>query len=133
MDSRISIITLGVKDVQKSFLFYKDILGFLSEKGIEGDIVFFQLKHMILALYPKDLLAKDACIPEDGKGFSGITLAYNVKSKQDVDQIINELKVKGVKITKEPQDVFWGGYHAYFEDLDGYLWEVAWNPYFNVN
>lgn len=132
MEPRLSIITLGVNDIQKSYDFYSKIIGFPSEKGIEGDIVFFNLNHMILALYPRDKLAEDACVTNDGRGFSGITLAYNVRAKQEVDEIIAHLKNEGVKITKEPQDTFWGGYDAYFQDPDGYLWEIAWNPFTQI-
>jgi len=84
---------------------------------------------MILALYPKDKLAEDACVPNDGSGFSGMTLAHNVKTKEEVDAIIEKLRIAGVKITKEPQDTGWGGYDAYFQDMDDYLWEIAWNPF----
>jgi catechol 2,3-dioxygenase-like lactoylglutathione lyase family enzyme len=130
MEPRITIVTLGVNNIQQSYDFYSRIIGFTSDKGIEGEIVFFNLRHIVLALYPKDKLAEDARVPNDGTGFSGITLAHNVKTKEEVDAIIEKLRTAGVKITKEPQDTEWGGYDAYFQDLDGYLWEIAWNPYF---
>jgi catechol 2,3-dioxygenase-like lactoylglutathione lyase family enzyme len=124
------MVTLGVNDIQKAYEFYSKIVGFPSEKGIEGGaVVFFNLNHLMLSLYPRDKLAEDALVPNDGSGFSGFTLAYNVKTKEEVDLIIDHLRKAGTKITKEPQDVFWGGYHAYFQDPDGYLWEVAWNPF----
>ncbi len=130
MEPRISMVTLGVNDLQKSFDFYSRIIGFPSEKGIEGGmVVFFSLNHMLFSLFPKDKLAEDALVPNDGSGFSGMTLAYNVKTKEEVDEIIKTLRQAEVKITKEPQDTFWGGYDAYFQDPDGYLWEVAWNPF----
>ena len=133
MQPRISILTLGVNDLQRSFEFYSKIIGFPSEKGIEGDaIAFFKLNHMLMSIYPKDKLAEDALVPNDGSGFSGVTFSYNVSSREEVDQIIVELRQAGVKITKEPQSVFWGGYHAYFQDPDGYLWEVAWNPFMTI-
>jgi catechol 2,3-dioxygenase-like lactoylglutathione lyase family enzyme len=131
MEPRISIVTLGVKNIQQSYDFYSKIVEFMSDKGIEGDIVFFNLQHMQLALYPKDKLAEDAGVPNEGTGFAGITLAHNVKNKEEVDSIIEKVRKAGVKITKEPQETFWGGYDAYFQDLDGYLWEVAWNPFFH--
>ena len=131
MEPRISIITLGVNNLQKSFDFYSKIIGFPSDKGIEGDIAFFNLQHMLLALYPKDKLAEDAMVPNDGRGFAGITLAYNVKTREEVDVIIGDLRHAGVKITKQPQETFWGGYDAYFQDPDGYSWEVAWIPDFS--
>lgn len=130
MEPRISVITIGVKDLKKSYSFYKNIVGLPSKDGIQGDIVFFQLSHLILALHPKDLLAKDAHVPNDSKGFSGITLAHNVKTKKEVDVLIKKLCDANVKITKEPQDTEWGGYDAYFQDPDGYLWEVCFNPFF---
>src|SRR4030043_1203462 len=130
MEARITIVTLGVNNIQQSYDFYSRIVGFTSDKGIEGEIVFFNLRHIVLALYPKDKLAEDARVPNDGTGFSGITLAHNVMTKEEVDAIIEKLRTAGVKITKEPQDTEWGGYDAYFQDLDGYLWEIAWNPYF---
>ncbi len=130
MEPRISMITLGVKDLQKSFDFYSRIVGFPSEKGIEnGAIAFFKLNNILFSLYPKEKLAEDALVYSEGSGFSGFTLAYNVNSKEEVDAVIEKLSWAGVKITKEPQDAFWGGYHAYFQDPDGYLWEVAWNPF----
>ncbi len=130
MEARISIVTLGVKNIEKSFDFYSRVVGFPSEKGIEGGVVaFFNLNHIFLSLYPRDKLAADATVPNDGSGFSGVTLGYNVKSKEEVNAVIDHLREEGTKIAKEPQDVFWGGYHAYFQDPDGYLWEVAWNPF----
>ncbi len=131
MEPRITMVTLGVADIQKSFDFYSKIVGFPSEKGIEGGAVaFFTLNHILLSLYPRDKLAEDALVPNDGSGFSGITLAYNVKTRQEVDEIVEKLHWAGAKITKEPQDASWGGYHAYLQDPDGYLWEIAWNPFF---
>lgn len=84
----------------------------------------------MLGLYPRALLAEDALTSPQGSGFSGITLAHNTRSESEVDEIIRDLKDKGVKIVKEPQKVFWGGYSSYFADPDGYLWEVAYNPFF---
>jgi catechol 2,3-dioxygenase-like lactoylglutathione lyase family enzyme len=134
MEPRITMVTLGVRDIEKSYDFYSRIVGFPSEKGIEGGrVVFFTLTHMLLSLYPRDLLAEDALVPSDGNGFSGMTLAYNVKTREEVDEIIKILHQAGVKITKEPQDTFWGGYDAYFQDPDGYLWEIAWNPFVEID
>ncbi len=84
----------------------------------------------MLAIYPREKLAEDALVTMEGSGFSGITLAYNAQNEAEVDMIITDLKAKGVKIVKEPQKVFWGGYSSYFADPDGYLWEVAYNPFF---
>jgi uncharacterized glyoxalase superfamily protein PhnB len=123
-------VTLGVKDLKKSFVFYKDILGFPSDKGIEGDIAFFQLNHMWLGLYPKNLLAKDAKVENTSGSFSGITLAHNLKTIKEVDALFAYLKKSKVKISKMPEKTDWGGYSGYFCDPDGYLWEVAYNPFF---
>jgi uncharacterized glyoxalase superfamily protein PhnB len=84
----------------------------------------------VLALFPRAALAEDALTSPEGNGFSGITLAFNARSEAEVDEIISDLKSKGVKIAKEPQKVFWGGYSSYFVDPDDYFWEVAYNPFF---
>jgi hypothetical protein len=81
-------------------------------------------------LYPRDALADDAAVPSDGSGFPGFTLAHNVRSREEVDALLNEAASHGAKIVKPAQDAFWGGYSGYFADPDGYLWEVAWNPHF---
>ena len=99
-------------------------------------VCFFDTPGTKFELYPLDLLAEDINRdnpPKIGEGFSGITLAYNVKSKEDVDKTIELVRNAGGTIVKEPQDVFWGGYHAYFKDLDGYYWEVAWGPDFKYD
>lgn len=128
MEPYVSLITLGVRDLSKSYEFYKDVLGLPSKDGIQGDVVFFQLNNIWLSLYPRNLLAKDANV-DYGEGFGGITLAHNVKSKEEVDSLIAAIREKDVRITKEPQETEWGGYHAYFQDLDGYNWEIAYNPF----
>lgn len=133
MEPRISMITLGVNDLQKSYDFYARIVGFPSEKGIEnGAVAFFNLNHITLSIYLKDKLAEDALVPNDGNGFAGFTMAYNVRTREEVDEVIEKLRQAGARVAKEPQEVFWGGYSAYFQDPDGYLWEVAWNPFFWV-
>jgi predicted lactoylglutathione lyase len=126
MKPKISIITLGVNNLEKSFTFYKDGLGFPSKKGIEGDIAFFQLKGIWLALFPKDKLAQDAKVANKGNGFSGFTLAHIVTTKDEVDKIIKLAEKAGAKVTDQPHEREWGGYTGYIKDLDGYLWEIAW-------
>ncbi len=128
--NRINLITLGVRDINKSLRFYRDGLGFkTSVIEDDPDIVFFSNAGTKLALYPLDGLAEDIDEnnPPTGKGFSGITLAYNTKSKEDVDRVINMAEKAGGKIVKRPQKVFWGGYSGYFSDPDGYYWEVAYS------
>ena len=132
MKQHLHIITLGVKDLEVSKKFYADTLGWKISNPQEG-IVFFRAGGVVLALYPRESLAEDAVISAEGSGFAGFTLAYNARSESEVDEIIADLKSKGVKIIKEPQKVFWGGYSAYFADPDEYRWEVAYNPFFPFN
>ncbi|HLO14929.1 MAG TPA: VOC family protein [Anaerolineales bacterium] len=130
MNQHLHLVTLGVKDLEKSRNFYTETLGWkLSSAGNEG-VVFIQAGGIVLSLYPREELAKDALVSAEGHGFAGITLAHNAQSEAEVDEIIQSLKAKGVKILKEPQKVFWGGYSSYFADPDGYCWEVAYNPFF---
>jgi uncharacterized protein len=129
MKQHMHIVTLGVQDLETSKKFYSETLGWKISRPQEG-IVFFQAGGIVLALYPRDELAADAMVSPEGSGFSGITLAYNAASGAEVDEIIRDLKEKGVKILKEPQKVFWGGYSAYFADPDDFRWEVAYNPFF---
>lgn len=127
--NRINLITLGVQNINNSLKFYRDGLGFESSVNEENPaIVFFNNSGTKLALYPLDELAKDINDqePPSGKGFSGITLAYNVKSVEEVDNIIKKAEKAGGKIVKNPQRVFWGGYSGYFTDPDGFHWEVAY-------
>ncbi len=130
MTLRPHVITLGVSDFQRALTFYRDGLGWLASSASQGDIAFFQMGGVVLALYPRDELAKDATISADGSGFSGVTLSYNTRSKGEVEETLALAERLGGKIVKPAQDVFWGGYHGYFTDPDGYLWEVAWNPFF---
>lgn len=132
MEPRLTLVTLGVSELAEAFAFYKDVLELPSKDGITGDVAFFQLKGVWLGLYPRDLLAKDAGVVDEGKGFPGITLAHNVTSKGEVGKLIERVRAAGATIVKEPQDTEWGGYHGYFKDPDGYLWEIAYNPHFWV-
>jgi len=127
MEPRISIITLGVSDLKRSINFYRDCLGF-NTSAKEGDkIAFFKTAGTRLALYPIDKLIEDTGENfSTQKGFSGITLAHNTRTKEEVDQVLGDVKRAGYKIIKEAQEAFWGGYSGYFSDPDGYLWEVAW-------
>lgn len=129
MKAKISLITLGVADLQRSLKFYRD-LGLKTHNYKEGEgVVFFEMEGTWLALYPKDKLAEDATVTPEGSGFTGITLAHNVGSKKEVDEVFALAISVGAKVVKKPQDVFWGGYSGYFADPDGYLWEVAFNPF----
>lgn len=132
--NRINIICLGVRNMERAVKFYRDGLGFSTEeKGDDPNIVFFSNNGTKLSLYPLQKLAQDiseADPPDLGGGFAGITLAYNAKSREEVCEIIELARDAGAVIAKEPQDAFWGGYHAYFADPDGYYWEVAWGAAF---
>ena len=134
MEPRISIITLGVQDLEASFEFYSK-LGFPSSKTPEDGIIFFKTGGVCLALYPLDALAED--VSPDFKavkaGFSGVTLAHNTRSKSEVDAVLALAETAGGKIEKPAQDVFWGGYSGYFSDPDGYLWEVAYGDCWEFN
>jgi uncharacterized protein len=130
MNQHLHLITLGVRDFEKSRKFYTEILGWKPASASNNDVAFFQAGGVALSIYPREKLAEDALTPPKGSGFAGITLAYNTRSESEVDEIISDLKSKGVKIVKEPQKVFWGGYSAYFADPDDYHWEVAYNPFF---
>jgi catechol 2,3-dioxygenase-like lactoylglutathione lyase family enzyme len=127
MEPRISLITLGVSDLARSTLFYRDGLGFPTHEDFEG-VTFFKLQGTWLSLYPRTDLAADAKVPAHGSGFSGFTLAHNVRSKEEVDAVLQQAQQAGATIAKQAQEAVWGGYSGYFADPDGYLWEVAWNP-----
>jgi catechol 2,3-dioxygenase-like lactoylglutathione lyase family enzyme len=127
MKPKISVITLGVSDLNKSLDFYCKGLGF-EPWGDTKDIEILKLEGTWLSLYPRDLLAKDATVSAEGSGFHGFTISHNVKSKTEVDQVLALAQKVGAKLIKPGQDVFWGGYSGYFADPDGFLWEVAWNP-----
>ena len=135
MEPRISIITLGVSDLTRSFKFYHEGLGFPTSRNPESGIVFFQTGGVCLALYPLEKLAEDVSPSQSSlRGqFSGFTLAHNTKSKDEVDTILSRAEKAGGKIEKPAQDVFWGGYSGYFSDPDGYLWEVAYADFWKFN
>jgi catechol 2,3-dioxygenase-like lactoylglutathione lyase family enzyme len=130
MKPKISLIALGVRDFSKSLAFYRDGLGLPTHNYKDGEeICFFKMEGTWLSIYPRHLLAEDAQIADSEPGFSGITLAHNMKSKADVDALFAHAVSIGARPVKTPQDVFWGGYSGYFADPDGHLWEVAWNPH----
>ena len=130
MNQHLHIVTLGVRDLETSRKFYTETLGWKAASPSSEAIVFIQAGGVVLALFPHDLLAEDAVVNPQGSGFSGFTLAHNAHSESQVDEIIADLRAKGVTILKEPQKVSWGGYSSYFADPDGYAWEVAYNPFF---
>jgi len=131
MEPRISIITLGVKDLERSLCFYRDGLGLPTTRQADQGVIFFQTSGTCLALYPFDKLAQE--LSEDfaveKSKFTGITLAHNVRRKEEVDAMLRQAEEAGAKIEKPAADTFWGGYSGYFSDPDGYLWEVAWGAF----
>jgi len=134
MRPRISVITLGVDDLQCAVRFYRDGLG-LKTEGIVGQefehgaVAFCELQPGLrLALWPRASLAHDAGLPLGGRGTTDLCLAHNVASKVEVDAVMAEARAAGGAIVKPARDTFWGGYAGYFEDPDRHLWEVAWNP-----
>lgn len=131
MKPRISMITLGVRDLPAAVQFYEQGLGFPRMES-PPEVAFFTLNGTWLGLYGREALAEDATVPSQGEGFEGFTLAHNVHSEKEVDEVMAQALQAGASLVKKPQKVFWGGYSGYFKDLDGHLWEVAHNPFFWV-
>lgn len=134
MKPRITILTLGVDDLEKSLAFYRDGLGFATQ-GIVGQefehgaVAFFELQSgLTLAIWPRDDIAHDANIAKTPRSPTEFTIGHNVNSKEEVDAVMEQAKRAGAKIIKVPGTTFWGGYAGYFQDPDDHLWEVAWNP-----
>jgi catechol 2,3-dioxygenase-like lactoylglutathione lyase family enzyme len=128
MDRRISLITLGVRDLARARRFYEALGWQPSRSGGDG-VAFYQAGGMVLALFGWDALAADVGLPDDGSGFRGISLAQNQPDKDSVDRVLAEAIAAGATLVKAAHDVFWGGYSGYFADPDGHLWEIAWNPF----
>ena len=128
MKPRISMITLGVRDMARSVAFY-EALGFVRRNSDEN-VTFFALNGTWLGLYGYEALAEDAQVAPDGGSFGGFTLAHNLSSEAEVDTVFSQALAAGAEATKPPQKVSWGGYSGYFKDPDGYLWEIAYNPFF---
>lgn len=132
MEPRISLITLGVADLERSLRFYRDGLGLPTTWDVEKGVIFFKTAGTVLALYPFDALAKDVgehWAGEKRSRFTGISLAHNVRTKEEVDRVLARAERAGARIEKPGQETFWGGYAGYFSDPDGYLWEIAWGAF----
>ena len=129
MEPRLSFVTLGVADLERSVRFYRDVLG-LQRLNDHAEVAFFELGRTWLALYPRHLLAADAGVPDDGSGFARFTLAHNVRTPEEVDRLLAQVSDAGARIVKPASAADWGGRTGYFADPDGFLWEVAWNPDF---
>lgn len=125
------MITLGVRDLASSIIFYEQGLGFPRMES-PPEVAFFTLNGTWLGLYGREALAEDATVSPEGKGFESFALAHNVRSEKEVDETVTQAVNAGATLVKEPQKVFWGGYSGYFKDPDGHLWEVAYNPLFWV-
>lgn len=128
MKPRISMITLGVKDLRKASEFYRQGLGFPQKAFDSDEVSFFVLQGTWLALHPRHLLAQDVGYSPEGGVFSGFTLAHNVATPAEVNRILEQAVASGGTLIKPAQNTYWGGYSGYFADLDGFLWEVAHNP-----
>ncbi len=135
MEPHITLITLGVKDLERSYYFYHKGLGFPTSGKPEDGMVMFQTNGTRLSLYPLDKLAEDISpdLPAERSRFPGITLSHNTRTKDEVDTILEMAEKAGGRIIKSAQPVFWGGYHGYFSDPDGYYWEVAWADFWQFN
>jgi len=131
MEQRLSLVTLGVRDLAASRAFYKR-LGWTESPPSNDHVAFFQCGGMVFALWGRDALAEDARVAAPGKGFANVSLAQNVHSKEAVDAVLAEAKKAGATILKSGAEAFWGGYTGYFADPDGFAWEVAWNPGFEI-
>jgi uncharacterized protein len=130
MRQRVTLITLGVRDLGRSRRFY-EALGWTSNAAPDDDVVFFQAGDMVVALWDRKRLAEDSCV-EDSPGWGGITLAMNVGSPEEVDAVTEEARAAGATIGREPDETFWGGYSSVFIDPDGHPWEVAHNPRWTI-
>jgi uncharacterized protein len=126
VEQRISLVTLGVGDLARSRRFY-EALGWSTGAAPEDDVIFFQAGGSILALWDRAKLAEDSGV-EDGGGWGGVTLAHNVRSPQEVDEVMTQAKAAGATIPRPPGETFWGGYSGVFVDPEGHPWEIAHNP-----
>jgi uncharacterized protein len=138
MKSRIKVLTLGVRDLERSLAFYRDGMG-LPTKGIigqqfeDGAVVFFDMNDdLILALYPTTSLSKDANITATQARLGAVSIGHIVQSREEVDAVMKQAEQAGAVVTDPPHDRFWGGYSGYFHDPDDHLWEIAWNPQWSV-
>jgi catechol 2,3-dioxygenase-like lactoylglutathione lyase family enzyme len=133
MEQRLSLITLGVADLERSRAFYADELGWTPSTLGSGEVVFFQAPGVVFGLYGRDALAEDAGLPDsvgeaEASGFRGVVLAHNTRTRDEVDDVLALAERAGARITKPAEEALWGGYSGYFADPDEHLWEVAWNP-----
>ena len=131
MEQRVSLVTLGVGDLERSRRFYES-LGWTTNAAPGDDVVFFQAGGMVVAVWSRESLAHDTAVP-DGGGWGGVTLAHNVRSSDEVDAVLAEAESAGATIARPGATTFWGGYSGVFVDPDGHPWEVAHNPHWTVD
>ncbi|HWY17745.1 MAG TPA: VOC family protein [Solirubrobacteraceae bacterium] len=130
MRQRITVITLGVRDLARARRFY-EALGWRTGAGLDDDVVFFQAGDMVLSLWDRSRLAKDSCVP-DTPGWGGVTLALNLDSPAEVEEVTEQARAAGARIGREPAETFWGGYSSVFLDPEGHPWEIAHNPHWTL-
>jgi predicted lactoylglutathione lyase len=130
MRQRVTVITLGVSDLERARIFY-EALGWKTGAAPADDVVFFQVGDMVVSLWDRARLAEDSCV-QDAGGWGGVTLALNVGSPDEVDAVTEEARAAGATIGREPADTFWGGYSSVFIDSDGHPWEIAHNPHWTL-
>lgn len=133
MNPRLNIVTLGVADLKKSRQFYADAFGWTPANGSDENIVFLNHGGIVLALYPMEGLAEDAGIPAVRSGFSGVTLAINTETREELNGLYQKALAAGAKSLVAPRDTFWGGYDCYFADPDGHPWEIVWAPFWEFD
>lgn len=132
MEQRLTLVTLGVRDLARSTAFFERLGWRRSMRDAKG-VAFFQCGGVALGLYPRGDLAADAGIADDAAGVSWFALAHNTRTREEVDTVLAEAEAAGAEIVKPAEEAFWGGYSGYFRDLDGHLWEIAWNPGFALD
>jgi predicted lactoylglutathione lyase len=133
MRQKLNLITLGVDDFKRSLDFYEKGLGWKKSDKSMDDLALFPLGGITLALYPRQELADDVTLSYQQTNFAGLTLSYNARSEREVDEILKKVEKLGATIIKPAQKVFWGGYSGYFKDLDGHVFEVAYNPFWELD
>jgi len=133
MQARLSLVTLGVRDLARAREFYCEGLGFKASSAGNEHVTFIQAGAVVLGLWSREELAKDARVADSAPGFSGVSLAQNYGSKAEVDEALETARRAGATVLKPAEEVFWGGYSGYFADPDGHLWEVAFNPFWPLD
>ncbi|HJV20541.1 MAG TPA: VOC family protein [Sediminibacterium sp.] len=133
MQQKLHLITLGTDDFQKSVDFYEKGLGWKKSDKSMDSLALFNLGGIVLALHPRQELAADTTLAYQPSVFSGLTISHNTRSEKEVDEVLNKVAQLGATIVKPAQKVYWGGYSGYFKDLDGHLFEVAYNPFWELD